>query len=295
MKFSHHILDDASQALIEVPGLKHEVKVWHLTDSHMTTCDERDAAAWSDAEKFDAVFRPRTPKGVGTRRLFEDSLTRAKEAGVDALALGGDITHFPSHLGLECIREGAEGLGKPWLYSLGNHDWHFPQLEWNESTREAYYPRFDFVEGGTPEIHCCEVGGITLIALDNSSYQVSDSQVDFLAERLQRGKVCLLFVHIPLYIPELEPAVVEAWKAPIMMGAPDWCQEAREKWKTRSDDQATKRLMELVGSDVAQNLAAVFCGHVHFHHADVLRPDCVQYVGAPGFAGGERLVRLVPA
>lgn len=295
MTFRHVELEDPSLALIEVPGLAREVKVWHLTDSHMTACDERDAEALRDSEKFNQLFLERTPERVGTRSLFDASLARAQEAGVEALALSGDIVHFPSHLGLERIRAGVEGAGVPWLYALGNHDWHFPHLEWGDVTRLDHYSRFEPLPGGSPAAQCVEVGEVSLVALDNSNYQVDPAQVDFLAGCLGRAKVCLLFIHIPLYIPTLEPAVSEKWGAPIMMGAPDWSEAAREKWKTRPDADATRKLIELLLSERADNLAGVFCGHVHFAHADVLREGCVQYVGAPGFEGGDRLVRLVPA
>ena len=80
MAFRHLTLDDPGRAEIAVPGLEREVKVWHLTDSHTTACDERDADALRDSEDASRRFRERTPGRVGTRRLFEASLARAGEA-----------------------------------------------------------------------------------------------------------------------------------------------------------------------------------------------------------------------
>ena len=44
----------------------------------------------------------------------------------------------------------------------------------------------------------------------------------------------------------------------------------------------------------AENLVAVFCGHIHFAHADSINLNAIQYVGAPGFDANSRLVE-VPA
>lgn len=294
MRFRHQTAAGADQALIRVAGLQREVRVWHLTDSHTAVCDQRDPEAMDHAEKFGELFRQRTPGQVPSTQLFDESLAAAQKAGVDALALSGDIVHFPSRAGIERMRAGAEGLGVPWLFAPGNHDWHFPHLTWGNQTRADHYGRFGALAGGTPAMQCLEVGGVLLVALDNSVYQVDAAQVEFLETQLRRGLPCLLFVHIPFFVESLMPEVLERWKAPIVMGAPDWTDEARAQWKTGEDGEATRRLGTLVRGEEADNLAAVFCGHVHFSHIDPLAPGRVQYVGAPGFEGGQRLIRLLP-
>ena len=132
-----------------------------------------------------------------------------------------------------------------------------------------------------------------LVTLDNSMYQVTDEQVDFLRDELDSGQPCLLFIHIPIWLKSLAPEVMDKWQAPIMMASPDgWTEGSREKWRVAETSASTKACHELLTSKAATNLAGIFCGHVHFAHAGEVQPGCQQYVTAPGFEGGYRWIEL---
>ncbi len=77
------------------------------------------------------------------------------------------------------------------LYTPGNHDWEYPGQPWNDATREAYYPRFAGLTNGSPAQQVVVVGGVRLIGIDNSNYQVTTEQVAFVAEQLATGDPCL--------------------------------------------------------------------------------------------------------
>lgn len=63
----------------------------------------------------------------------------------------------------------------------------------------------------------------------------------------------------------------------------------------RRTDADLPSTLEFVRSLVAaENLIGVFCGHIHFDHADTLSRSAVQYVGAPGFDAQKRLVEFLP-
>lgn len=293
MQIEHLLHDGDSTTTIRVEGLKRDLKILHLTDSHMAEGDERDPAAAEHVASFQARFAERTPGNVSARKVFFEALQRGKQIGVDAAALTGDMIHFPTQRGLELIAAGLDGLGVPSLYALGNHDWHFPHLPWNDTTRAEQYPRFHDLTGGNPACQSLELGGVRLIALDNSNYQVSAEQVAFLRQELDRGEPCLLFIHIPLWIASLAPAVMEMWKAPIMMASPEgWVQQTRERWRVAGNDAATLECHELLVSGPSENLAGIFCGHVHFPHTDEYRAGRYQYVTALGLGGGSRVIEL---
>lgn len=295
MRIEHVMTGDDGSAKIRIEGLAHDLKILHLTDSHMAEGDERDPRAAEHVVGFRKRFEERTPGGVPAREVFAQTLGKAAQQGVDGAVLTGDIIHFPAHAGLEMIQRGIDELGVPYLYTLGNHDWHFPFLEWSEATRQEYYPRFHTLTGGTPACQSLVLGGVRLIALDNSSYQVSSEQVDFLRGQLATGEPCLLFIHIPLWIESLTPAVMAQWLAPIMMGAETgWSAETREKWKVGEVSPSTRACRELLTAGASDNVAAIFCGHVHFDHVDEYRDGRYQYVTAPGYGGGYRIIELTP-
>lgn len=293
MTVEHLFEGDDDSATIRIAGLARDLKILHVTDSHMAEGDARDPAAATHVEDFGARFAARTPGQVPPREVFIDTLGRRREEGLDAAVLTGDIIHFPTYRGLEVISEGLASLDVPSLYTLGNHDWHFPHLPWSEETRAAHYPRFHDLTAGDPACQSLEVGGVRLIALDNSTYQMSGRQVEFLRQELSHDQPCLLFIHIPLVIGSLTPSVMEMWKAPIMMAAEDgWSEETRERWKVPGNEAPTLACHDLLVNGDTEHLAGIFCGHVHFAHADAYREGRYQYVTAPGFEGGSRVIHL---
>lgn len=290
---SEHISSDDDVATIHIDGLERDLRILHLTDSHMAEGDERDPEAAESVQRFQKLFQDRTPGGVPAWDLFQRALSMAADQGADAAALTGDIFHFPSRAAIEIVQAGIEELGVPTIYTPGNHDWHFPHLEWGEATRAEYYPRLHGLTDGNPSYGSEEVEGVRLVRLDNSTYQVTEEQVEFLRQELDSGQPCLLFLHIPLWIKSLAPEVMDKWKAPIMMASPaGWTDETRDKWRVGEATDSTQACHDLLTSKAASSLAGIFCGHVHFAHDAAIRKGCHQYVTAPGFEGGYRWIEL---
>ncbi|MCC7261563.1 MAG: metallophosphoesterase [Candidatus Latescibacteria bacterium] len=277
---------------ILVEGLEREVVMVQLSDTHLPAADGRDPhPARQAAAHFAAYFQQRTPGGAVVAEIFAGLLDRARQAHPDLLALTGDILHFPSVAGLEWLRHRLAGTD--YLYTLGNHDWFFPYQTWSDAGRQAHYPRFFGLTGGNPACQVRRVGGLRVVALDNSTYQVSPEQADFLRRQLATGDPCLLLLHIPLATPSLLPAVMARWNAPIVMGGEEgWTAETRAHWLVGEVQPGTRACLDLVRQ--AANLVGVLCGHIHFARADELRPGCFQYVARPGFEGGCRRLRLKP-
>lgn len=284
---------DESRARIRIEGLRQDLRILHLTDSHMVEGDDRDPEAADEVKSAGARFATRTPDNVPPRDVFAATLDQGKQEGLDAAVMTGDIIHFPAYRGLEIINEGLTDLDVPYLYTLGNHDWHFPYLPWTKETRQAHYPRFHGLTGDDPACQSLVIGGVRLIAIDNSNYQVSNRQVEFLRQELAHGEPSLLFIHIPLAIESLTDPVMDVWKAPIMMAAEQgWTEQTRELWKVPGNEEATLAMQELLVTGDSANLAGIFCGHVHFAHVDAYREGRYQYVTAPGFGGGSRVIEL---
>ena len=176
-RIEHALTDDEGQATIAIEGLEGELRLLHITDSHLAEGDGRDEPAAELVTRWRESFAQRTPGGMLARQVFDEALARGRAADVDAIALTGDITHLPTHRAIEVIQQSIEEMGRPHIYALGNHDWYFSDLEWSTATRAEHYPRFGAVTGGNPACHSLVLGGVRLIALDNSTYQVSFEQV----------------------------------------------------------------------------------------------------------------------
>ena len=294
MKIRHVDPENGAETVIRVEGMTREVRLVHVTDSHLVETDERNPEVAELVERSRQRYQELNPRGALPREELEETLAAADGMDADAVALTGDITHFPTALGLEILEERLRGLRGTILYTTGNHDWYFPHLEWCESTRSAYYPKFRRLMGENPACQVEDLGELLLVGLDNSNYQVDVAQVAFLRQHLATGRPCLLCMHIPLYVPSLAPSVVERWTSPIMMAAEGWTEEGRVRWMVREDDVSTRECYELLTSGNAENLVGILCGHVHFGHADEFADGRFQYVTGTGFEGTYRVVRIEP-
>ena len=288
MRISHLHPERPTETVIRIEGLQRAVTLMHITDSHLEFADDRDPQALE-------LIKSRAPKRPQAHRHFLEAIARSNELGVDATILTGDITNFPSWAAIDAIAEGVAMLSAPYLYTLGNHDWHFPFLEWNDTTRDEYYPRFAGLIDGDPQCQSREIGGVKLIALDNSNYQVSEAQLRFLETQLATGAPCLLFIHIPIFIRSLMFPVLDRWTYPLMMAATEgWTEETKAAKPELLANETTMEFQRFLTDGASDNIAAIFCGHVHFSHADAYREERFQYVTNAGFDGASRLIRLEP-
>lgn len=283
MRYTYNWTNDT--AIICLEGLNKTVRMLHITDSHIALIDDRDPdhieACKDSCQRFES-----------REVIFDKMMTEAKELDLDLIALTGDIIHFPSQASIECARRSIDKVEVPVLYVCGNHDWHFPGLEGREELREAWWPVLKPFYRHHAAYDRHEIGGIQFLLVDDSTYQVSEKQLSFVKSHLANGMPTVLLTHIPLSIPTLRDPTIERWKAPILIGDPDWELESRNRWGTDGDLSST---LEFVGTlATSRNLVAVFCGHIHFPHTDAISPNAVQFVGAPGYAAERRLVEFRP-
>ncbi|MFD0715834.1 metallophosphoesterase family protein [Paenibacillus sp. GCM10027626] len=290
MNFEHIFpYHNDKQTLIRVEGLQDAVTLMHITDSHMNETDIRDGAA-----ALTESVRLYNYDAMDTRLKFEATLTYTCEINADAVVFTGDMVNGATVNNLALLERKFHALPMPWLYTLGNHDWEYPGCEWGEATRREQYPKFKPLTGGNPACEAKEVKGVLLITVDNSTYQISEEQLAFVKQELSRGLPALMFMHIPIYIPSLLPSVMRDWQSPIMLAAEGWDKEQQQRWMVESATETTKAFYRLMWDNPYGNLLGSFCGHVHNAHHDRFGDKSYQYVTQAGFAGGYRVIRLVP-
>lgn len=290
MRTTHTATDNATS--IKVEGMEAEaVRLLHVADSHLGLIDERDAehleACAGTSERFgtrrlDAEGSPVFPETTLDEMMEEVALL----GRIDLLAHTGDFIHFPSQANVERAVACLTSTGLEFIYTAGNHDWHFPGVEDNGGLREACWPLLDPLTDGQPSHQARDIGGIRFIAVDNSTYQITEEQLEFFTGQLAAGLPTVLFMHIPVSLPTLRPPTIAKWKTPLLMADP-------------AGDSAytgTATTVEFARSlTAAANLVAIFCGHVHFEHIDSVSPNAAQYVGVPAFeTGRSRLIEFQP-
>lgn len=297
----HCSTDDT--ATIEVSGLEKPAVVLHITDSHVSVADPREAPYQQYASRMDNAYGKerehwRTKKKVTTATHFLDLLASAKDRHADLIALTGDIINNPSQSSVRFISDALKKTGIRWLYIAGNHDWHYEGMPGSsDALRKAWLQKrlLPLFAGRNPLYYAARVGGINFVALDNSTYQVTAAQLAFYENEVARGLPTVLLLHIPLYIP------ANAGKnASNSCGDPSWgwdtdrnfVIERRERWPKSGNLQSTTEFVHRVVK--TENLVAVLAGHTHKARTDKLSDSAVQYVAQAACDGGSRLITFVP-
>ena len=290
MRTTHTWTEDA--ATIKVEGLVNAVRLLHVTDTHLALIDERDAEHVEANGGARERFGGRRLDGAGNMIFTETTLDEimgsvASMGGtIDLLVHTGDFIHFPSQANVERASASLVSSGLEFIYTSGNHDWLFAGVEQVAGRREANWSLLDSLTGGRPSHQARDIGGIRFVAVDDSDYQVTQQQLDFVTEQLAAGLPTVLLTHIPVSLPTLRGPTIDRWETPLLLVDPDGDPER----------QGTAVTVEFARSlSAADNLVAIFCGHVHFEHIDTVSPSAVQYVGAPAFGTGRsRLVEFQP-
>ncbi len=290
---------DAKSATIRVEGLKQTTRILHIADVHLGLIDGRDEEHLEICQDLGERFHPRHQNRdaqghtIPQETAFQHMLETARQEQVDLLALTGDIVDFPAQANVEYARQLVDASGLPALYTAGNHDWHFLSRDPTPATRREFLAPLAPLHGGRPDFAEHKIGDLLFVAVDNSTYQIDAEQLENTRRALAQNLPTVLLIHIPLSLPTLRAPTIEHKNGnPVLMADPDWPLAKRREYGTGADTPTTLEFVRLLVN--AQNLVAVFCGHIHFDHVDALTPWAAQYVVGPGFAGEYRLAEFQP-
>lgn len=278
---------------IKIEGMTKDVKILHVSDTHVTLTDLNDpeaAVEYQNARK--ALFAAEIADEVDSKERFDNYFDFADGIGADLVALTGDIIDAPTSGNLNHFKATLEKSKVDHLYAFGNHDW---TAEWLNAThggyqsrqqRDLHVPMFDGIIGeGEADVAVRDFGEFKVIAIDNSDNQVSAAQLQAVYEHLDGSgddKPVILLMHVPLYIESMVNDVVGMWGNAILMGSP-----------STNPTYQTRMFCQLLESDQSP-VVAILAGHVHMDHVDDVsaRNDTVQYTLGASYQGYARVFNI---
>lgn len=291
-------LDD-TRVRFQTPAAVKSSKILFVADTHLFRDDERGTPyhefSGRMAKAYNETRHFRSQKATTPETCFAETLQAARDEKTDLIVLGGDILSFPSEAGVEWVSSQMKDTGIPWMYTAGNHDWHYEGMEGTSASLRSTWSRkrlAPFYQGKGPLMDARDVNGTRIVTLDNSTYEVEPEQLDFFRQQVASGQPLILCVHIPLYAPG----------RPVGFGCghPAWGAasdkshliERRPRWRESGHTQTTLDFHREVFS--AANLLGIFAGHTHKASLDV-QNGIPQFVTAANATGAHLLVEVTPA
>jgi predicted phosphodiesterase len=292
-RFIHSTNDE--QTTIIVPELAAPFTVMHMTDTHISCDNENDEEYLQYSKRmrdaYVSVNHYRTGQQFTPLESFENLLTTAKEKKIDLIFLTGDIINYPSETAVHAVLERLEATGIPFLYTAGNHDWHYEGMEGNaDFLRESWVERRlkPLYRGDDPMCSATLFKGVNMVCIDDSTYRISERQLEFYREQKSRTEPLVLLMHIPIYMPTLSAG---------SCGHPEWGEavdrgyliERRERWPVEGCGKVTLDFVQEVFS--TPNLVGIFTGHYHGSQT-IVTDSGVQYITSAAAQGCSRIIRF---
>lgn len=278
-------------------ALSRPSEVLFISDTHLSLDDARGESFLQYSERMAKGYRQTkhfvTGKPTNPEASFEAALQEAKKNQTDLIVLAGDIVSFPSEAAIEWVMERMQRVGIPWVYTSGNHDWHYEGMEGSsEELRRTWIERRlkPLYQSRDPMVSNLEINGLQVMTIDNSTYEISPQQLEALQQQIESGSPFILAMHIPLY--------ATGRSVGYGCGHPEWGAakdknykiEKRPIWPEKHS-QVTMEFHRAVFN--APNLLGVFAGHVHRQTVDVVN-GIPQVVSAHNATGAYLRISALP-
>lgn len=294
-KIVEHITIQEDQVNYYMSGLDKPFKVLFLSDTHYTIEDERGKPYYDFSKRMggEAAKPENYGKSNGREKALLASLEKAKENQVELVILGGDIINFPSLASVESLKKILDDSGLPWAYISGNHDWHYEgekgtefdlRKKWTHSVLLPLY------QGNNPMCYAKVVHRINFLFIDDSIYEITQEQLQFLQKEIKRGLPIIVSMHIPIYFPG--HSVFYGCGSPIWNEAHDHLYqiERRLPWPKEGHKEITYQFRKLLLD--SPEVIGVLAGHTHEKKIDTWQHK-IQYVSAANFTGKDVMIQFL--
>ena len=271
------------------PAFKKQFSILMMADTHLFRDDKRGEPYKQYSGRMSKAYNNtkhfQTNELTNPEECFVNTLHIAAELKTEMVALVGDMFSFPSEAAVEWIQQELKKAGLPYLYTAGNHDWHYEGMDEPISNLRTTWINnrlLPMYQQENPMMGVRELHGVKIITLDNSNYEITAEQLDFFNEHTKTDKPILLMVHIPLFAPGRSIG--------FGCGHPQWGAatdenyelERRHQWPKQGHSSTTMQFYSKVFS--SPNLIGILAGHIHKQSLDVINgiPQVVTDANAVG-------------
>ncbi len=244
-----------SEVTIFTNGVEKDFSVSVISDVHIAIEEKLNPP-------FDDFAKRMFQYGVRNFNIVENFLKSATKDNCNVAILLGDVINYPSPANISGLAKCIANSKVPTFYISGNHDWHFEGDVGSEEQMRARYLEAlkPLYNGRNPMCYSEKINGVKFIFLDNSTYEISDFQLQFLKRELAENLPTVICAHIPFYTKNdsIFTCANPNWNAE---NDPYWEIERRPKWHQNGASKTTFLARDLIFS--SPNVLGVFAGHTH--------------------------------
>lgn len=261
---------DLVQENVKIPGLKKNYHFLFLTDTHIIIKEREEIGCFGKTDNRIALFKNR--QGQDSKEDFPKWMKFANNQKYDAVILGGDIIDYLTPENVEFVKKNLKQLKMPYLYTMGNHDSYIP---WdNLGFQRKDKNLVGLFQNQNSEVQVLEYPEFKIVSVNdfgiNAFGAVSKEALKGLQEECKEKKPIILVLHVPITTKKskkLHDDTVARQGSAMLLG---------RNCGYKLDKNADK-FLDLV-EDKNTPVIAVFSGHLHFYHKDMLTDKTVQVV-----------------
>lgn len=184
------------ETYLPVCGLTAPLTIVQVTDLHFIYTDE------SDGEEVNAL-RERYAQWFSNGPDVANEILRFFESEPpDMVVFTGDIAGYPTQANIRAL-EAFLSKCPPFLFVYGNHERIFTADDLTRERMQRFDALYTFAMKGDPELQVVEINGVRLVGIDDSDNQITSSQLEKMRTLFAEETPCLLFLHVPVCLPEL--------------------------------------------------------------------------------------------
>ena len=268
-----------SEETIDLENMDGEFRLFFISDSHISECDDRDAALIPKASERSFMYRS-DETDSGDR--FDMLLDEAKAWNSDIVVMGGDIIDSAMYASIDHVRNSLAELDRPYMYYMGNHDFEYGDEYYTQRAYDEYLPRLKDLHGDR-SWQVREYDDFIIFAADDSNNQIDSDALEAFKTEISKGKPVIVAIHVPME-PTTGPQpflnrVTEIYGKEIadsiqLFMGDDGC----------PPNQVTREFMDLITAD-SSPVVLVLAGHVHFFHKEMLNDKTLQIITGPAYSG----------
>ncbi len=274
---------------LPIHGLEHPLEIVQITDLHLIYTDE------SDDELMNSLYEQYSQWFFNAPNIKNEIVRFLRNEQPDAVVFTGDISGYPTHANANAIKEILSECNQ-YLFVYGNHERVLTKEDLTRERMKRYDSLYSFAFKDDNEVQVLELPGVRLIGIDDSDNQITKSQLEKTHTLFNNKKPCLLFLHIPICLPDLIEPVSAAWGAPLLLGVPKGTDVQGDE--TLIPTAETEEFVRMLTTGKTP-VCGIFAGHVHFFdREDEFTPGKKQFITPMANmpeTGVVRRIRLIPA